>query len=118
MNSEVISEWLASLTASERIRALTLTYSQITVGTRELFLPDAAKEKEQAIMKMLRGVNELHHTLANQLLAYAFDKEGYPLQILDQQLREIANQYRIEGLLTSAFNFARTRNLAARGPEL
>ena len=67
---------------------------------------------------MLRGVNEIHHTLANYLLRYAHNEEDWPPQVLSQQLLEIANQYRIGGFLTSAIEFARTRNWTRelRGP--
>ena len=63
---------------------------------------------------MLHGVNELHHTLANQLMAYVKDEEGYPLGGFDQQLQKIANQYGIGGLLTQAVDFARTRNITPK----
>jgi hypothetical protein len=111
MNQQTLSEWLASLSPHERSRALTLIYSWLTVGTRQLFLPDMPKGKEEAIIRMLHGVNELHHTVANQLMAYSRDEEGYPLQGFDQQLTKIANQYGIQGLLTQAVDFARTRNI-------
>jgi hypothetical protein len=70
-----------------------------------------AEGEEEAIIRMLHGVNELHHTVANQLMAYSRDEEGYPLQGFDQQLTKIANQYGIQGLLTQAVDFARTRNI-------
>jgi hypothetical protein len=114
MNSEAFSEWLGSLSVSQRIRALTLIYSQLTVCARQLFLPDMPKGKEKAIVNMLHGVNELHHTLANQLRAYAYEEEGYLPKHLSQQLLEIANQYGIGGLLTSAVDFAGSRNLSTK----
>jgi hypothetical protein len=109
MNPEAFAGWLASLCASERIRALTLVYSAMTVYTRELFLPDTRKGRESAILDMLHGVNEIHHTLANFLLRWA-DEEDWPPQVLSQSLSDIATQYRIVGPLTSAIEFARTRN--------
>jgi len=118
MNQQALSEWLTALSARERGRALTLIYSWLTIGTRQLFLPDVPKGKEQAIIRMLHGVNELHHTVANQLMAYSRDEEGYPLQDFDQQLAKIANQYGIGGLLTQAVDFARTRNISPKKEEM
>jgi hypothetical protein len=112
MNSEAFAEWLASLSLSERIRAFVLVYSAMTVNTRELFSPDRSKGREQVILDMLHGVNEIHHTLANFLLRWGHNEEDRPPQVLSQQLLEIANQYSIVGSLTSAIEFARTRNLS------
>jgi hypothetical protein len=53
-------EWLASLSLSERIRALALVYSAMTVNTRQLFLPDRPNGKEAVFLDMLHGVNEIH----------------------------------------------------------
>jgi hypothetical protein len=110
MNSEAFAGWLESLCVSERIRALTLVYSAMTVYTRELFFPDTRKGRESVILDMLHGVNEIHHTLANFLLRWADNEEDWPPQVLSQQLLEIANQYRIVGRLNSAIEFAQTRN--------
>jgi hypothetical protein len=109
MDAQAFAEWLASLSLSEKIRALTLVYSAMTVNTRELFLPDRSKGKEQAFLYMLHGVNEIHHTLANFLLRWTFNEEDWPPQVLSQQLLQIANHYRIGGFLQSAIEFARTR---------
>jgi hypothetical protein len=55
-------------------------------------------------------VNELHHTLANWLIDYETDEgRAFPVDDLCRELLDIASQYRIEGLLTSAVEFARTR---------
>ena len=110
MNSETFAEWLASLSLPERIRALALVYSAMTVNARELFLPDRAKGKEQIVLDMLHGVNEIHHTLANYLLRYVDHEEDWPPQALSRQLLEIATQYRVGSFLTSAIEFARTCN--------
>lgn len=111
MNSEPSSEWLAPLSLSARIRALALIYSSLTVFTRELFLSDRTKGKEQRVLDMLHGLNELHHTLANQLVAYATDEhEAYPVHVLGQMLLEIANKYRVGNFLASAVEFARTHD--------
>ncbi len=108
MSFEIIVEWLAPLAKTERARALTLLYSNLTVVTRQFFLPDIPKGKEEVILNMLRGMNELHHTVANQLVAHAGNKEPVlPLEGLSKQLLEIANEYKIAGLLNSAITLAR-----------
>ena len=109
MNSEAFAGWLETLSVSERIRALTLVYSAMTVYTRELFFPDTRKGRESVILDMLHGVNEIHHTLANFLLRWADNEGDWPPRVLSQSLSEIAIQYRVEGSLTSAIEFARTR---------
>jgi hypothetical protein len=114
MNSEAFAGWLESLCMSDRIRALTLVYSAMTVHTRELFFPDTREGRESVIPDMLHGVNEIHHTLANFLLRWADNENDWPPQVLSQQLLEIANQYRIVARLTSAIEFARTRNWTQR----
>ena len=73
MNSQAFSEWLASLPL-RRIRALALMDSSLTVSSRELFLPGWAKGREQIVLDMVHEVNELHHTLANFLLRYAYPR--------------------------------------------
>jgi hypothetical protein len=109
MNSEMIGEWMSPLSKAERVKALTHLYSNLTVVVRQLFLPDIPKGKEEIILNMLHGMNELHHTVANQLLTYAYDEEQVlPLEGLGQQLLEIANYYKIKGLLDSAIALART----------
>jgi hypothetical protein len=108
MSFDKIDEWLAPLAKTERARALTLLYSNLTVVTRQFFLPDIQKGQEEVILNMLHGINELHHTVANQLVAHASNKEPVlPLEGLSQQLLEIANQYKITGFLDSAIALAR-----------
>jgi len=108
MKSEVLTERLTSMTVPERIRALSIIYSRLTVCTRELFLPDKATGKEeQLVMTMLHGMNELHHTVANWLVAYSTDeKKAFPLDTLSRQLKQIATEYRIEGMLAWAVDSA------------
>ena len=114
MHSEAFARWLESLSVSERMRALTLVYSAMTVYTRELLFPDTRKGRESVILDMLHGVNEIHHTLANFLLRWADNEKDWPPQVLSQQLVEIASQYRIAGQLNSAIEFAQTRNWAPK----
>ena len=109
MDVELFSQWLASLSLPDRVHALARIYSTLTVCTRELFLPDLPTGKDEAINKMLHGVNELHHTLSNWLVHYTSDEsKAFPLDTLGQQLVWIADQYRIGGLLNSAVEYVRT----------
>ena len=114
MDSQTISEWLISLSTVERLRALALLYSHMTVGTREMFLPGMANGREHAILYLLHGINELHHTVANQVTAYSLNNEGFPPDVFAEQLVEIANQYGIGDLLTRSVEFARSRNVSTK----
>jgi hypothetical protein len=109
MDVRIFSEWLSSLSLQDRTRALIKMYSSLTVGTRQLFLPDMPKGKEAAIIKMLQGINELHHTVANWLLDYSTDeRKAFPVETLGEQLLWIADQYGLRGLLNSTVEYVRT----------
>jgi hypothetical protein len=101
MISEVLTKRLAPLSALQRVRALSMIYSRLTVSTRELFLPDRAKGKEQLVITMLHGINELHHTLANSLVAYSTDEtKAFPIGVLSKRLEQIATEFRVQKMLT------------------
>jgi hypothetical protein len=101
MSPEDPTKRLAALSVSQRINALALIYSKLTVCTRELFLPDRTKGKERLVITMLQGVNELHHTLANTLVAYLTDEtKAFPVEVLTEQLEEIATEFRVQGMLS------------------
>lgn len=107
MDAQQFAAWLAGMPVPERIRALVAIYSDLTVGTREFFLPDAAKGREQVALRMLQGINEIHHTLSNWLVHYANDpSKAFPVETLSLQLSQIANQYHLERWLTSAIERA------------
>jgi hypothetical protein len=100
MTSEVLTKRLAAMSVTHRVKALSMIYSKLTVCTRELFLPDRTKGKEQLVVTMLHGINELHHTLANSLTAYLIDEtKAFPVEVLSKQLEQIATEFRIEGML-------------------
>ena len=111
INSQAFSEWLGSLPLQERTRALALMYSDLTVRTRALFLPRVADGKEQAVLNMLHGINELHHTLANFILRWEDQDASWPPHVLSEQLFWIANQYRLASTLRSVLEFTRSRHL-------
>jgi hypothetical protein len=118
MDTQNFSEWLAGMSVSERVRALLQIYSLLTVNPQELFLPDATKGREEVVLNMLHGMNEIHHTLANWLGNYLTDAtKAFPVETLSQQLSQIGNHYRIDGWPTSAIQRAqsdgRTDNLTA-----
>jgi hypothetical protein len=97
------------LDQAERARALAHLYLNLTVVVRQLYLTEPPRGKEKAILNMMYGVNELHHTVATRLLPYVYQKEhALPLETMSQQLLEIANSYQITGLLDSAITLAQT----------
>jgi hypothetical protein len=114
MESQRMSEWLGSLSNSEMLRALALFYSELTVGTRQLFQLGATNGAERGIIDVLHGINELHHTVANQLAAYSFKEGGYPHHLFVQQLLDIANQYGIRDLLAQSVDFVESQNLSIK----
>ena len=98
---------------AERISVLARIYSQLTVGTRAFLLPETAKGKERNLIKVLQGINELHHTIANWLVPYTtVASKAFPVETLSQQLFQIGKQYRIEEFLTSVIQFIYTRSPA------
>jgi hypothetical protein len=70
MNPHILAGWLSILSIPERIRALALLYSNLTVATRELFLPENSSGAQHNVLERLRGLNELHHKIAGQLAAF------------------------------------------------
>jgi len=101
MTSEVLTKRLAPMSASQKVSVLSMIYSRLTVCTRELFLPDRARGKEELVITMLHGINELHHTLANSLVAYSTDEtKSFPVETLSKQLEQIATEFRVQGMLT------------------
>lgn len=101
MTSEVLTKQLAALSVSQRVTALSIIYGRLTVCTRELFMPDRTQGKEQLVIRRLHGINELHHTLANWLVAYLTDEtKAFPVEALSKQLEQIATEFRVEGMLS------------------
>jgi len=98
------------LSLDDKIGGMALMYSDLTITTRGLFLPEYKTGKEVQVVAMLQGINELHHTLSNQTVAYVrATKYGFSVEGLSQALVEIASQYHIESFLDSAIEFARSR---------
>jgi hypothetical protein len=112
MNATELSAWLATLSAAERITAIALIYSNLTVSARELFLPEFNQGAHKAALDKLQGLNEVHHQLAGQLvgLSSGTDK-SYPIDIFSKVLYETAERYGLTRSLNSAVQFARTRDL-------
>ena len=84
--------------------------SSLTVSARALFFPDVILGNEATTIKNLQGLNELHHTLTNQILAYLSNETPYSLEGLNDMLLEIATKFGIEVSLATAVGLARTRN--------
>ena len=114
MDSVAFSEWLSTLSPSSKIAALALIYSDLTVGARELFMPQwsATKPRCERATEILRGLNEVHHTISNQLVAYAIaEHKAFPVHAFSQMLAEIEGKYQLQELLAPAIQFAQTRSL-------
>ena len=106
MNPEQFSEWLASLSASQREETLVRMYSILTVYTRELFLPDIPKEKHPIVLDRLHGINELHHTISNQM-----SRDDNEWLYFAKQLKAISDQYQLAHWLDNAAQWVQTREL-------
>jgi len=114
MDAEVFADWLSSLSSPAKISALSRIYLRLTVNARELFLPDRTAGKEQRVEEILHGLNEIHHTLANQLTAYTTDEDkAPPVQVLSRILRDIESKYHLRDYLTPAFEVARSQSAAS-----
>ena len=112
MNSSAFSEWLDTLSLPSKIAALTLIYSDLTVRARQMFLPDwsVGNKRRDRALEILHGLNEIHHTISNQLVAYAHgEHNARPIQVFSEQLAQIENIYRLENFLTQAIEFAQSR---------
>jgi len=111
MDSQTLAQWLASLSVSGRVKALTLIYSDLTVSTRSLFLSERIVGKAKLVLRALQGLNELHHTLANQLASYAIDSDKtYSIDGLCGRLFDSVRTYGLDDFLKSAVEFAQTRS--------
>jgi len=114
MDAEVFAEWLSGLSSPARISALSRIYLGLTVNARELFLPDRTAGKEQRVEEILHGLNEIHHTLANQLTAYATDGDNAsPVQVLSRILQDIESKYQLRDYLTPAVELSRSQSAAS-----
>jgi hypothetical protein len=107
MDVQTFSEWLAAYSVSDRVRMLALIYSRLTIGARQLFLPETTG-REKRVLEILHGLNEVHHTIANWLCDYArTDPKAFPVEALGQQLLEIEKRYHLEQFLTPAVEYIR-----------
>jgi hypothetical protein len=114
MDAEVFAEWLAGLSKPARISALSRIYLRLTVNARELFVLDRTAGKEQRVEEILHGLNEIHHTLANQLTAYTTDGDkASPVHVLIRILQDIESKYQLRDYLTPAVELARSQSAAS-----
>lgn len=89
MDAQVFAEWFSGLSLTARISALSRIYLRLTVNARELFAPDWTAGKEHRVEEILHGLNEIHHTLANQLTAYTTGSDkASPVQTLSGTLQD------------------------------
>lgn len=115
MDAQSLSEWLSSYSVAERIAILTRIYMRLTIHTRQLFFPERKTENRERALKVLQGLNEIHHTLANSLSDYATDKhDARPPLVLWQTLVEIEDEYRLEHFVTPAVEYIRSHSKAPK----
>jgi hypothetical protein len=120
MNTTAFSEWLGTLSLASRIAALAGIYSNLTVGARQMFMPEwtVGKERYERALEILHGLNEIHHTISNQLLAYATDEcNARPIHVFGRALSEIETRYRLENFLAPAVQFAQSNTAVSREPS-
>jgi len=107
MTPQLISEWLTSLSITERAKALNLISFKLTIRAREHGLSEAVAQGEATIKRLL-GINELQHRLSAQAGHYMDGEEStaYPVSVFSQTLFEIAAQYNVTGALGAALKSA------------
>jgi hypothetical protein len=94
MNSQLVAEWLKSLSLTDRAKALNLISFRLTIHARDYFLA-ATGEAKAADVQQLRGINELHHKLLSQAGHYLDGEETavYPVDVFSRILNETAHHY-------------------------
>ena len=108
MDVQSTSEWLASCPASARLRVLALIYSRLTIHTRQLFVGEKSENKDR-IIDILKGLNEIHHTISNCVVDYASGRgQGCSVEVLTRQLSDIEQQYGLKHFVTPAVEHIRT----------
>jgi len=113
MDTQVFAEWFSGLSLAARITVLSRIYLRLTINARELFVPDWTAGKEQRVEEILHGLNEIHHTLANQLTGYTTDADkAPPVQTLSRILQGIEIKYQLRDFLTPAIEHARSQSAA------
>jgi hypothetical protein len=114
MDAQVFAKWFSGLPLPARISALSKIYLRLTINARELFVPDWTVGKEQRVEEILHGLNEIHHTLANQLTSYTTEADkACPVESLSLILQDIENKYQLQDFLTPAIELARSRSAAS-----
>jgi hypothetical protein len=101
--------WLSLLSLQERARALTRMCASLTVSARTLFFPKVIPGNEATIIRYFQGLNELHHTLTNQIMAYLIGEELYSLEGLNDMLLDVGTTFGVKVPLATAVEWARTR---------
>jgi hypothetical protein len=119
MNSQFLTEWLASLPLPERTRALLFIMYDLTICTRDFLRPEAGSEDKSRIIQKLLGFNELYHQLTQQIGHYLDgDKEKvYPVDVFSQILFDKATHHEVLQSLTSSITHAKTGRWSASGNE-
>lgn len=117
MNSQFLTDWLASLPLSERTRALDFIMYDLTICARDFLRPEAGSEDKARVIQKLLGFNELYHQLSQQIGHYLDGEEEkvYPVDVFSQILFDKATHYEILSSLTSSITHAKTSRWSGNG---
>ena len=114
MDAQAFAEWFSGWSLAARITALSKIYLRLTINARELFVPDWTVGKEQRVEEILHGLNEIHHTLANQLAGYTTDADkASPVETLSRILQDIESKYHLQDFLPPAIEHAQSPSAAS-----
>jgi hypothetical protein len=116
MNAKSLADWLSVLSIEERIRALALIYADLTVSARALFVPELTHNAPiELVIGKLKGLNELHHRISGQLASYANNPaKAYPVEVFSNVIFETASEYNVSAFLSTAIEFAQSREWVPR----
>lgn len=117
MNSQFLTEWLASLPLPQKTRALDFIMYDLTICARDFLRPEAGSEEKSGVIQKLVGFNELYHQLSQQIGHYLDGEEDkvYPIDVFSQILFDKATHYGILPSLTSSITHAKTGRWPANG---
>ena len=106
INPQMLREWLAGMSLTERARNLNRISYDLTVCAREFEAATQPFKDPAMVIKMLIGLSELQHQLSQQIGHYLDGEEikVYPIDVFAQILFEKATQYQILPFLAGAIN--------------
>lgn len=112
LNPQILSEWLAKMSLSQRARTLNRISHDLTICTREFEAATQPFKDPALVIKRLIGLSELQHQLSAQIGHYLDGEEikVYPIDVFVQILFEKADYYQVSPCLRSAFNRIKERS--------